>query len=75
MIVSYQLESIQVGQVFERDIKEEFSTEGPHNSSEEEKVKVEVIVKIEDRENTKVEADKESNTFGQSLKPKNYTRN
>jgi len=67
MIVSYQIESIQVGQVFERDVKEDFSTDGPHNSLVEEKVKMEVIVKVEDRENI-VEADEELNKLGQSLK-------
>jgi hypothetical protein len=71
MIVNYQLESIQVSQVLGRDIKEEVSTEGPDISLGDEKVKMEVIVKIEDKENTNIEADHGSDTFGHSLKPKN----
>jgi len=70
-LVSYQIESIQVGQVFDSDVKEEFSNEGPQNSYEEEKVKVEVTVKIEDRENINVEA--ESNKLRQSFAPKSCT--
>jgi hypothetical protein len=74
LIVSYQLESIQVGQVFERNIKEELSTEGPEISLEDEKVKIEpeVIVKIEDKENTNDDASEGSNTFSEfSLSLKN----
>ena len=52
LIVSYQFESIQVGQVFERFIKEEHSIEVPDISLGDEEVKIEIIVKIEDNENT-----------------------
>jgi hypothetical protein len=66
LIVSYQLESIQVGQVFERDIKEEISAEEPDISLEDK----EINFKIEDKENTSVKAPKD---LRQSLRQKNAT--
>ena len=74
LLVSYQLESIQVGQVFDRNIKEELSSEGSDISLEETKVKVEdAIVKIENQDDTNVEVEEESNTFGQRPHEKNFT--
>ena len=75
LIVSYQLESIQVGQVLQRDFKEELSTEGPDIGLENKKIKMEVIVKLVNEESTNIETEKESKTFKHSLKPKNFTLN
>jgi hypothetical protein len=68
-LVSSQVESIQYGQILDRDIKAEVSHEGVAGSSlEEGKVQMENIVNIEDQERT----DEESNTYGKSICSTNF---